>query len=181
MCGICAALFLPSSPLAHIKTQAARRLETDEDEGGGENFEGQADRCRRKVQGLISVCYRGNCCLFYSARREYIGNCLALPTSSSNSQHDTVSHNNYRTKTCLSLCQIARARRKTETAKDLDGIDLSNVLAGSRRRRGLDDENFSPPKKKRLVQGQDGVSHSECSGNESGNEDDSEEEFQLSG
>jgi len=83
--------------------------------------------------------------------------------------------------TCLSLEQIAQARRKTETAKDLDGIDLSNVVAGARRRRGSGDENVSPPKKQRLVQGQDGVSDSECSGDENGSDEDSEEEFQLSG
>lgn len=81
----------------------------------------------------------------------------------------------------MSLEQITRARRKTETAKDLDGIDLNNVVAGSRRRRGLDDGNVSPPKKKRLVQDQDEVSERECSGDENGSEEDSEEEFQLSG
>lgn len=73
--------------------------------------------------------------------------------------------------------QIAQARRKTETAKDLDGIDMDNVVAGSRRRRRLEDEKTSPPQKKRMsLEGSD----SECSGEESSSEEDSEEEFQLS-
>ena len=77
--------------------------------------------------------------------------------------------------------QIAQARRKTETAKDLDGIDLGNVVAGSRRRRGVENENVCPPKKKQNVQGQGEVPESECSEDESSSEEDSEEEFQLSG
>lgn len=83
----------------------------------------------------------------------------------------------------FSLGQIAQARRKTETAKDLEGIDMSNILARSRRRCRSEDDNTSPPKKKRRsVEGSDSSDPgSECSGEESGSEEDSDEEFQLSG
>eukprot|EP00903_Cladosiphon_okamuranus_P012743 g11913.t1 len=79
--------------------------------------------------------------------------------------------------------EIAQARRKSETAKDLEGMDMSNIVAGSRRRRRSEDDNTSPPtKKRRSLEGSES-SHpdSECSGEESSNEEDSEEEFQLSG
>lgn len=73
--------------------------------------------------------------------------------------------------------QIAQARRKTETAKDLEGIDTSNIVAGSRRRRRSEEDNASPPKKKRRsIEGSD----SECSEEESSSGEDSEEEFELS-
>lgn len=77
----------------------------------------------------------------------------------------------------FSLGQIAQARRKTETAKDLEGIDMSNVVAGSRRRRRSEDDDTSPPKKKRRSVEDSDI---ECSGEESSSEEDSEDEYQLS-
>lgn len=34
----------------------------------------------------------------------------------------------------VSRCQISQARQKTEKAKDLEGIDMSNIVQGSRKR-----------------------------------------------
>eukprot|EP00752_Nemacystus_decipiens_P003333 g3084.t1 len=73
--------------------------------------------------------------------------------------------------------EIAQARRKTETAKDLEGIDMSNIVAGSRRTRRSEEDNTSPPKKKRRsVEGPD----SDCSEEDNSSEEDFEEEFELS-
>lgn len=76
----------------------------------------------------------------------------------------------------VSCGQIAQARRKTETAKDLEGIDMSNIVAGSRRRRRSEEDTSPPKKKRRSVESSD----SESSEEESRSEEDSEEEFELS-
>lgn len=86
---------------------------------------------------------------------------------------------------CFSLDQIAQARRKAETAKDLEGMDMDNVIQGSRRRgRSADDTPVSPPnKKQRGLDTQERGSGSESSeddGSGSAYEDSEEEEFQLS-
>lgn len=67
------------------------------------------------------------------------------------------------------LDQIARAQRETDKAKDLEGIDIDNVIQGSRRR-GRPDIVPLPSKRQCNPDGQ----HSEGSGG-----DDSEVEFDL--
>lgn len=57
------AFFLPSL-LPHVKTQTVSRLEANEGEGSGANFEGKAHRRWCQVQGLISVCTRGTAILY---------------------------------------------------------------------------------------------------------------------
>lgn len=79
----------------------------------------------------------------------------------------------------VSPTQIAQARRKTETEKDLDGIDPGNVVQGSRRRGRSDNETTAPNKKLRGVGSLEGGSDSASSEQDSGDED-SEEEFRLS-
>ncbi|CAM9348741.1 unnamed protein product [Pylaiella littoralis] len=84
-----------------------------------------------------------------------------------------------------SVKEIAKARRKTETAKDLDGMDTCNVIQGSRRRgRSADDTAaVSPPnKKQRSVDTQEGGSEIECSEDDSAGSayEEYEDEFQLS-
>lgn len=85
----------------------------------------------------------------------------------------------------FSLDQIAQARRKTEAAKDMDGMDSTNVIPGSRRRGRPADDIVSPPNKKQRsdVDTQEGGSDSECSedGSTGSAYEESEEEFQLSG
>ncbi|CAM9433758.1 unnamed protein product [Ectocarpus fasciculatus] len=73
--------------------------------------------------------------------------------------------------------EIAKARRKTETKNDLDGMDLGNVVQGSRRRSRSEDQSSPPKKKRRSVDEQEGSSDSgDCS---ESHDDDSEEEFEL--
>ncbi|CAM9279574.1 unnamed protein product [Ectocarpus sp. 13 AM-2016] len=73
--------------------------------------------------------------------------------------------------------QIAQARRRTATKNDLDGMDLGNVVQGSRRRETSEDYSSPPNKKRRSVDEQEGTSDvGDCP--ESHN-DESEEEFEL--
>lgn len=86
--------------------------------------------------------------------------------------------------------QIAQAQRETDKAKDLEGIDMGNVVQGSRRRGRVD--TVSPPKKKRRsVDAKDGGSRcdnsdasgsdlSECESSTGHGDEDSEEEFEFS-
>lgn len=67
------------------------------------------------------------------------------------------------------LDQIARAKRETDKAQDLEGIDVGNVIQGSRRR-GRPDIVPQPSKRQCNPDGQ----HSGGSGG-----DDSEVEFDL--
>lgn len=86
--------------------------------------------------------------------------------------------------------QIAQAKRETDKAKDLEGIDLDNVVKGSRRRGRSD--TLSPPKhKRRRVHAQDegasgdgersGASDSGGEESGSGSSEDSGSEFEFSG
>ncbi|CAM9094064.1 unnamed protein product [Hapterophycus canaliculatus] len=79
-----------------------------------------------------------------------------------------------------SLREIAQTRRKTETEKDLDGIDPGNVVQGSRRRGRFDNEIIAPNKKLRGPGSSVGGCDRESSEKDSSGDEDSEEEFQLS-
>ncbi|CAM9868141.1 unnamed protein product [Ectocarpus sp. 8 AP-2014] len=73
--------------------------------------------------------------------------------------------------------EIAQARRRTETKNDLDGMDLGNVVQGSRRRERSEDHGSPPKKKRRGVDEQEGTSDGgDCS---ESHDDESEEEFEL--
>ncbi|CAM9492583.1 unnamed protein product [Ectocarpus sp. 12 AP-2014] len=74
--------------------------------------------------------------------------------------------------------QIAHhSRRRTATKNDLDGMDLGNVVQGSRRRERSEDHSSPPKKKRRSVDEQEGTSDGgNCSESHG---DDSEEEFEL--
>ena len=88
----------------------------------------------------------------------------------------------------FSVGQISQAQRKTDQAKDLEGIDLGNVVQGSRRR-GRPDYISPPNKKRRRGDAHVGSSDNEDSqgsgsgGGEDSSSDneDSEAEFELSG
>lgn len=92
-----------------------------------------------------------------------------------------------------SVNQIAQAKRKTEEAKELEGIDTSNIMQGSRRRGRSDNLNI-PNKKRRSADERTGGSagddsqgsrESGCSSGENSNngggDEDSESEFEFSG
>ncbi|CAN0349388.1 unnamed protein product [Ectocarpus sp. 12 AP-2014] len=73
--------------------------------------------------------------------------------------------------------QIAQARRRTATKNDLDGMDLGNVVQGSRRRERSEDHSSPPKKKRRSVDEQEGTSDGgDCP---ESHDDESEEEFEL--
>lgn len=88
------------------------------------------------------------------------------------------------------LDQVAQAKRNTEKAKDLEGMDMGNVVLGSRRR-GRSDTPDPPQQKRRRVHAKDeGASsdggdsgESDSGGEESGSSsnEDSESEFEFSG
>lgn len=91
---------------------------------------------------------------------------------------------------CMLMDQIAQAKRETDKAKDLEGIDMGNVVKGSRRR-GRSDTSSPPKHKRRRVHAQgegasddgEGSGASGSGGEEigSGSSEDSESEFELSG